>query len=162
MLKPFYNKKKNIDNRLVPVVSAADAGKVFGVDEEGNITLVEGGGGGNTEPYPKGTIQLKLVRNSDEDPETVDFSANTLMMYDNGTAILIPNAITVTSEYQDVDAYVLGPCLILGDGVAGSIKVQDVYYNAFVEEVIENCVITEIRILPFNNFNIKYSVSLDV
>ncbi len=47
MLKPFYNKKKNIDNRLVPAVSAADAGKVLGVTEEGKIGLVESGGGGD-------------------------------------------------------------------------------------------------------------------
>lgn len=47
MLKPFYNKKKNIDDRLVPAVSAADAGKFLGVTEEGKIALVEGGGGGS-------------------------------------------------------------------------------------------------------------------
>lgn len=45
MLKPFYNKKKNIDDRLVPAVSAADAGKVLGVTEDGKIAAVEGGGG---------------------------------------------------------------------------------------------------------------------
>lgn len=44
MLKPFYNKKKNIDDRLVPAVSAADAGKVLGVTEEGKVAPVEGGG----------------------------------------------------------------------------------------------------------------------
>lgn len=47
MLKPFYNKKKNIDDRLVPAVSAADAGKVLGVTEEGKIAAVEAGGGVN-------------------------------------------------------------------------------------------------------------------
>lgn len=45
MLKPFYNKKKNIDDRLVPEVSVADAGKVLGVTEEGKIAAVEAGGG---------------------------------------------------------------------------------------------------------------------
>lgn len=45
MLKPFYNKKKNIDDRLVPAVTAADAGKVLGVTEEGKIAPVEAGGG---------------------------------------------------------------------------------------------------------------------
>ena len=44
MLKPFYIKKKNINSRLVPPVSAADAGKLLGVDEEGNIILVEDSG----------------------------------------------------------------------------------------------------------------------
>lgn len=48
MLKPFYIKKKNINNRLVPPVSAADAGKVLGVTEEGKIAPVEGGGGGSS------------------------------------------------------------------------------------------------------------------
>lgn len=37
MLKPFFIRKKNIDNRLVPVVSAADAGKALTVDDNGNI-----------------------------------------------------------------------------------------------------------------------------
>lgn len=46
MIKPFYNKKKNIDNRLVPAVSPSDAGKVLGVTEDGKIAPVEGGGGG--------------------------------------------------------------------------------------------------------------------
>lgn len=45
MLKPFYNKKKNIDDRLVPAVTADDVGKVLGVIEEGKIAPVEGGGG---------------------------------------------------------------------------------------------------------------------
>lgn len=44
MLKPFYNKKKNIDNRLLPVVTAEDAGKVLGVTEDGKIGLIENGG----------------------------------------------------------------------------------------------------------------------
>lgn len=43
MLKPFYNKKKNIDDRLVPAVTAADAGKFLGVTEDGKIAPVEGG-----------------------------------------------------------------------------------------------------------------------
>lgn len=51
MLKPFYNKKKNIDDRLVPAVTAADAGKVVGVDEEGNITLIEAGSGGGSDSF---------------------------------------------------------------------------------------------------------------
>jgi len=46
MLKPFYNKKKNIDNRLLPSATVADAGKVLGVDDEGKYALTEGGGGG--------------------------------------------------------------------------------------------------------------------
>lgn len=45
MLKPFYIKKKNIDNRLLPEVSVTDAGKVLGISEEGTIIPVEGGGG---------------------------------------------------------------------------------------------------------------------
>lgn len=45
MLKPFFIKKKNIDNRLLPVVSAADAGKVLGVTEDGKVAAVEAGGG---------------------------------------------------------------------------------------------------------------------
>lgn len=45
MLKPFYNKKKNINDRLVPAVSVADAGKFLGVTEDGKIAPVEGGGG---------------------------------------------------------------------------------------------------------------------
>lgn len=49
MLKPFFIKKKNIDNRLVPVVTAADAGKVLGVTEDGKIAPVEGGGGADFE-----------------------------------------------------------------------------------------------------------------
>lgn len=44
MLKPFYNKKKNIDYRLVPAVSPDDAGKVLGITEDGKIAPVEGGG----------------------------------------------------------------------------------------------------------------------
>ena len=44
MLKPFYNKKKNIDNRLLPLATAADAGKFVGVTDEGKFGLVEGGG----------------------------------------------------------------------------------------------------------------------
>lgn len=44
MLKPFYIKKKNIDDRLVPEVFASDAGKVLGVTEEGKIAPVEAGG----------------------------------------------------------------------------------------------------------------------
>ena len=50
MLKPFYNKKKNIDNRLLPSVTAADAGKLVGVTDEGKFGLVEGGGGGGVVP----------------------------------------------------------------------------------------------------------------
>ena len=46
MLKPFYNKKKNIDKRLLPPATAADVGKVVGVTEDGNFALVEGSGGG--------------------------------------------------------------------------------------------------------------------
>lgn len=45
MLKPFYNKKKNIDDRLVPAVTAADAGKALIVGEDGKITTGESGGG---------------------------------------------------------------------------------------------------------------------
>lgn len=45
MLKPFYNKKKNIDNRLLPVVTADDAGKGLVVDENGNIVAEEVSGG---------------------------------------------------------------------------------------------------------------------
>lgn len=45
MLKPFYIKKKNIDDRLVPDVSAADAGKVLGVNDDGKVVAVEAGGG---------------------------------------------------------------------------------------------------------------------
>ena len=37
MLKPFWNKKKNINDRLTPVVSAADAGKALVVNEDGKI-----------------------------------------------------------------------------------------------------------------------------
>lgn len=44
MLKPFYNKKKNIDDRLLPVVSAADAGKALVVDANGKIVIGEAGG----------------------------------------------------------------------------------------------------------------------
>ena len=48
MLKPFYIKKKNIDNRLLPPATAADAGKLVGVTEGGNFGLVEDGGGGGS------------------------------------------------------------------------------------------------------------------
>lgn len=44
MLKPFYNKKKNIDVRLLPAVTAADAGKALVVDENGKIVTGEAGG----------------------------------------------------------------------------------------------------------------------
>ena len=44
MLKPFYNKKKNIDDRLLPPVTAADAGKALVVDENGKIVTGEAGG----------------------------------------------------------------------------------------------------------------------
>ena len=44
MLKPFFIKKKNIDNRLLPAVTAADVGKVFGVTEDGKVAAVEDGG----------------------------------------------------------------------------------------------------------------------
>lgn len=160
MLKPFYNKKKNIDNRLLPSATVADAGKLVGVTEDGKFGLVEGGGGGNTEPYPKGIIQLKVIRESDEDPDTVDFSANTLITYDNSTAILIPNAITVTSEYQAVEAYVLGPAYIQRTASGGIRVTEDTEYSALVDEVIENCITAGILIIPFNNFNIKYVVNL--
>ena len=157
MLKPFYNKKKNIDNRLLPSATVADAGKVVGVTEDGKFGLV---GGGNTEPYPKGTIQLKIVKVSDEDPETVDLSANTLIMYADRTVILIPNAITVTSEYQAVEAYVLGPAYIQRNESAVIHVTNDIEYAALVDEVIENCTTVGIMIIPFNNFNIKYMLGL--
>ena len=51
MLKPFYNKKKNIDNRLLPAATAVDAGKVVGVTEDGKISLVEGDGIGSQGPF---------------------------------------------------------------------------------------------------------------
>lgn len=44
MLKPFWNKKKNIDDRLTPAVTAADAGKALVVDENGKIIASEVGG----------------------------------------------------------------------------------------------------------------------
>lgn len=44
MLKPFYIKKKNIDNRLLPAVTAADAGKALVVDANGKIVTGEAGG----------------------------------------------------------------------------------------------------------------------
>lgn len=45
MLKPFYNRKVNIDDRLVPAVTAEDAGKALVVGEDGKITTGEAGGG---------------------------------------------------------------------------------------------------------------------
>ena len=42
MLKPFYNKKKNIDDRLLPAVTVDDAGKFLGVTEDGKFAPVEG------------------------------------------------------------------------------------------------------------------------
>ena len=75
MLKPFYNKKKNIDDRLVPAVTAADAGKLLGVTEEGKIAPVEGGGGSQlylheiSRNYEFET-KLKIIT-SDPEPMTV-------------------------------------------------------------------------------------------
>lgn len=44
MLKPFYNRKVNIDDRLVPAVTAEDAGKALVVGEDGKITTGDAGG----------------------------------------------------------------------------------------------------------------------
>lgn len=76
MLKPFYNKKKNIDDRLVPAVTAADAGKVLGVTEEGKIAAVEGGGGSQLYLHEIGRknyqneTRLKIITSNPE-PMTV-------------------------------------------------------------------------------------------
>ena len=43
MLKPFFIKKKNIDNRLLPAVTSDDAGKIFIVNEDGKLVLVKYG-----------------------------------------------------------------------------------------------------------------------
>lgn len=63
MLKPFYIKKKNIDNRLLPAVTAADAGKVLGVTEEGKFGLVEGGGGADFSSIRGRVIELTVTNN---------------------------------------------------------------------------------------------------
>lgn len=61
MLKPFFNKKKNIDDRLVPEVSVEDAGKALVVGEDGKITTGEVGGGTEVvaNPSPAGSTLLK-------------------------------------------------------------------------------------------------------
>lgn len=83
MLKPFYNKKKNIDNRLVPEVSAADAGKVLGVTEDGKIGLVEGG--------------KKFIH-------VPEFSALEFLQLMSGSAItkIIPDNESVDMDQEDV------------------------------------------------------------
>ncbi|MBO7206954.1 MAG: hypothetical protein J6W10_05005 [Kiritimatiellae bacterium] len=51
MLKPFFIKKKNIDDRLLPSATVADVGKIVAVTEDGGFDLVEaGGGGGGSDP----------------------------------------------------------------------------------------------------------------
>lgn len=80
MLKPFYNKKKNIDNRLVPPVTAVDVGKVLGVDDEGKYALTEGGG----------KLYAHKIRSSDANfpisviivnGESTEFTNDTLKQY---------------------------------------------------------------------------------
>lgn len=90
MLKPFYNKKKNIDDRLVPAVSAADAGKVLGVTEEGKIAPVEGGGGGSyTHLLTLDQETRAIIVNDDPTP----FTKTTLLEYLNA------NGLTTRDKY---------------------------------------------------------------
>lgn len=71
MLKPFYNKKKNIDNRLLPAVTAADAGKVLGVTKDGNFGLVEAGGGGGS-PWD---FNINVTANGEVQGDAVVFTS---------------------------------------------------------------------------------------
>lgn len=94
MVKPFYIKKKNIDDRLVPEVSAADAGKVLGVTDAGKIAPVEGGGGGEgnvdvincTFNTMTGTL-FAVIQSGFSDDETAE--AAMVNYFDNHNKIVI-------------------------------------------------------------------------
>lgn len=84
MLKPFYNKKKNIDNRLLPSATAADAGKVVGVTEDGNFVLVEGGS-----VYPE--VKIKFTT---QDITPVEIPARSFLGITNSDGLIFASLVT--------------------------------------------------------------------
>ena len=88
MLKPFYNRKKNIDDRLVPEVSVEDAGKALVVGDDEKITT------GEVSSLLSATLDKGILVKKNSGIYTISGSPNTeeyLSIYnDYGNCILNP------------------------------------------------------------------------
>lgn len=171
MLKPFYNRKVNIDDRLVPEVTAEDAGKALIVGEDGKITTGEG----DTKLY-RHTIKLNTaainVREhtigmildfiSDRSSKyTLDDLKTELVAgnYTQDNPFLISPMTRITSPWSNYDTTLLATTIF---GIYANINESRIYisstYSTLYEFTIEN---GDVKINRTTPSSIYYTTTLE-